>query len=60
LQRLVIELTGHLQAIPNLVPANRCREIRIHFAADVTVVEAGILQSLLHALNHLIRSNQHQ
>jgi hypothetical protein len=55
----VIELTAHLQAIPNLVPANRCREIRIHFAAHIAVIEAGVLQSLLHAFNHLIRLNQH-
>jgi hypothetical protein len=59
LQRLVIELTGHLQAISNLIPANRCREIRICFATDFSVVEACVLQSLLHAFNQLIRSNQH-
>jgi hypothetical protein len=58
LQRLVIHLTGYLQAIANLIPANRRREIRIHFAADLAVVETRVLQSLLHAFNQLIRLNQ--
>jgi hypothetical protein len=59
LQRFFIELTGHLQTIPNLIPANRCSEIRIGFTADVAVVEAGVFQSLLYAFNQLIRSTQH-
>ena len=41
---------------------NRVRDsifVSIHFAAHVAVIEAGVLQSLLHAFNHLIRLNQH-
>jgi hypothetical protein len=41
-----------------LIPANRRREIRIHFAADLAVVETRVLQSLLHAFNQLIRLNE--
>jgi len=58
-QRLIVKLSGDLQAIANLITANRCREIRIHVAVDFAVVETFVLQRLLHAFNELVRPHQH-
>ena len=58
LKRLAVEFAVNLQSVANLVTTNGCGQIRIRFTIDFAVVEALILQQLLHMLNQLIGSCQ--
>jgi hypothetical protein len=47
---LSIHIASHLQAIANLVTANRSGRVRVHLAGDLAVVEPLVLQRPLHLL----------
>ena len=60
---LRIDLTIDLQAVANLVTANRGSSLGALFASNVAIVKALICKSLLHRLNRLIgahRSHERQ
>src|SRR5438128_184526 len=58
-KRFAIELTVNLESVANLIAANRGGQICICLARNLAIIKTLILERLLHALDHLIRSHNH-